>query len=141
MQISPSGERLVLARLVSFVFNHAVTEITYPVLKTEKIPFAARLSMSNIRFFLLGPLPHKSVTERLSEHAQRHLQAREGGEVRKTPLGRTRSNVPPPKEVQHAVVSKSRSVDNVGGYQAPPVENLHRKLQRQLTLNPASDPR
>lgn len=37
-----------------------------------------------------GPLPHKSVTERLSEHAQRHLMAREG-EIRKTPLGRTRS--------------------------------------------------
>lgn len=90
-----------------------------------------------------GPLPHKSVTERLSEHAQRHLQAREGGEIRKTPLGRTRSNVPPPKEIQHTVVSKSRSVDNVGSTYQPPTqpENLHRKLQRQLTLNPTSDPR
>ncbi|XP_066254279.1 probable ribonuclease ZC3H12D isoform X1 [Euwallacea similis] len=121
-----------------------------------------------------GPLPHKSVTERLSEHAQRHLQAREGkdvGDIRKNPLGRTRSNVPPPKEPQHAVVSKSRSVDNVGGltpssqYQAipdsfgfhttleksalssfpyhntPSSENLHRKLARQLTLNPVGDPR
>lgn len=89
-----------------------------------------------------GPLPHKSVTERLSEHAQRHLQAREG-DVRKTPLGRTRSNVPPAKENQHTIVSKSRSVDNVGtSYQAPvQPENLHRKLQRQLTLNPSSDPR
>ncbi|XP_018326435.1 probable ribonuclease ZC3H12D isoform X2 [Agrilus planipennis] len=93
-----------------------------------------------------GPLPHKSVTERLSEHAQRHLQAREG-ETRKIPLGRTRSNVPPPKETtQHAVVSKSRSVDNVGGTYPPPpaasgTENLHKKLQRQLTLNPNSDPR
>ncbi|KAJ8975962.1 hypothetical protein NQ317_011930 [Molorchus minor] len=90
-----------------------------------------------------GPLPHKSVTERLSEHAQRHLQAREG-DIRKTPLSRTRSNVPPPKEPQHAVVSKSRSVDNVGSsYQhiQQPVENLHKKLQRQLTLNPSSDPR
>ncbi|KAJ8931162.1 hypothetical protein NQ314_015964 [Rhamnusium bicolor] len=90
-----------------------------------------------------GPLPHKSVTERLSEHAQRHLQAREG-DIRKTPLGRTRSNVPPPKEPQHAVVSKSRSVDNVGSsYQhiQPTTENLHKKLQRQLTLNPSSDPR
>ncbi|KAF5288773.1 hypothetical protein FQA39_LY15264 [Lamprigera yunnana] len=89
-----------------------------------------------------GPLPHKSVTERLSEHAQRHLQAREG-EIRKTPLGRTRSNIPPPKEVQHTVVSKSRSVDNVGtSYPVgPPTENLHKKLQRQLTLNPSNDPR
>ncbi|VEN61774.1 unnamed protein product [Callosobruchus maculatus] len=99
-----------------------------------------------------GPLPHKSVTERLSEHAQRHLQAREG-DIRKTPLGRTHSNVPPPKDHQssaHAVVSKSRSVDNVGcSYQMtqpppqPPQsqENLHKKLQRQLTLNPSADPR
>ncbi|XP_057664941.1 probable ribonuclease ZC3H12D isoform X1 [Diorhabda carinulata] len=93
-----------------------------------------------------GPLPHKSVTERLSEHAQRHLQAREG-DIRKTPLGRTRSNVPPAKEPQHAVVSKSRSVDNVGAsYITPPSqhslqENLHKKLQRQLTLNPGADPR
>ncbi|KAJ3646522.1 hypothetical protein Zmor_024107 [Zophobas morio] len=89
-----------------------------------------------------GPFPHKSVIERLSEHAQRHLQAREG-DIRKTPLGRTRSNVPPPKEVQHAIVSKSRSVDNVGSssQQQPQTENLHRKLQRQLTLNPTSDPR
>ncbi|CAG9773922.1 unnamed protein product [Ceutorhynchus assimilis] len=119
-----------------------------------------------------GPLPHKSVTERLSEHAQRHLQARESkeGDIRKNPLGRTRSNVPPPKEPQqHAIVSKSRSVDNVGvlttshqsyqpdpfgfqttpekgpftsSYQQPCGENLHRKLARQLTLNPAgNDPR
>ncbi|CAG9856569.1 unnamed protein product [Phyllotreta striolata] len=89
-----------------------------------------------------GPLPHKSVTERLSEHAQRHLQAREG-DTRKTPLGRTRSNVPPPKEPQHAVVSKSRSVDNVGASYAPQPapDNLHKKLQRQLTLNPNADPR
>lgn len=54
--------------------------------------------------------------------------------------------MPPPKESQHAVVSKSRSVDNVGtSYQyVPPQqqqENLHKKLQRQLTLNPNSDPR
>ncbi|KAF7266647.1 hypothetical protein GWI33_020142 [Rhynchophorus ferrugineus] len=117
-----------------------------------------------------GPLPHKSVTERLSEHAQRHLQARESkeGDIRKNPLGRTRSNVPPPKEPQHVVVSKSRSVDNVGGltqatpyspdafsyqttpekptlgsfpYQASTPDNLHRKLQRQLTLNPSCDVR
>lgn len=89
-----------------------------------------------------GSQPHKSVTERLSEHAQKHLQAREG-ELKKTPLGRTRSNVPPPKETQHPIVSKSRSVDNVGtSYQNVPVtENLHKKLHRQLTLNPTADPR
>lgn len=93
-----------------------------------------------------------------------------GGDIRKNPVGRTRSNIPPPKEPQHAVVSKSRSVDNVGvltqsgqyqsladpftfqtaqdknaaanfAYQAPSTENLHRKLARQLTLNPVGDPR
>ncbi|XP_022900384.2 probable ribonuclease ZC3H12D isoform X1 [Onthophagus taurus] len=90
-----------------------------------------------------GPFPHKSVTERLSEHAQRHLLAREG-EIRKTPVTRTRSNVPPVKEQpQHVIVSKSLSVDNVGSpsYQVVQAENLHRKLQRQLTLNPSTDPR
>lgn len=70
------------------------------------------------------------------------MQAREG-DIRKTPLGRTRSNIPPPKEIQHPIVSKSQSVDNVGAsYQnMQSQENLHRKLQRQLTLNPNSDPR
>ncbi|KAK9888094.1 hypothetical protein WA026_000370 [Henosepilachna vigintioctopunctata] len=87
-----------------------------------------------------GPLPHKTVTERLSEYARKHLLAREG-DIRKTPLGRTRSNVPPPKEIQHPTVSKSQSVDNVGTSYIQPQENLHRKLQRQLTLNPNSDPR
>lgn len=91
-----------------------------------------------------GPLPHKSVTERLSEHAQRHLQAREG-EIRKTPLARTRSGIHQSKDLQHTVVSKSRSVDNVGtsfsNVLQSPTENLHKKLQRQLTLNPTNDPR
>lgn len=95
-----------------------------------------------------GSLPHKSVTERLSEYAQRHLLARETDVRNKIPLGRTRSNVPPVKETHHAIVSKSRSVDNVGccpqqqqQQQQPTSENLHRKLQRQLTLNPNADQR
>lgn len=84
----------------------------------------------------------------LYHRTQKISQAREC-DVRKTPLGRTRSNVPPPKESQHTLVSKSRSVDNVGTsyhyaqpqQQQQQQENLHKKLQRQLTLNPNSDPR
>ncbi|XP_044740306.1 probable ribonuclease ZC3H12D isoform X2 [Chrysoperla carnea] len=89
-----------------------------------------------------GPLPHKTVTERLSEHAQRHLQAsgqrlqgksvslplQSSEEVRKTPLNRTRSNVP---------TTTDSNTTNTSGDSV----NLHRKLQRQLTLNPGNDPR
>ncbi|XP_069705399.1 ribonuclease ZC3H12A-like isoform X2 [Periplaneta americana] len=189
-----------------------------------------------------GPLPHKSVTERLVEHAQRQREARgihsrdssPGNQLknkslslplpssppseqdsvkqplRKTPLARTKSNVPSisvPSEGEKQAkssVPKSCSVENVAegalGYYRTPQQmatphpsfglwnatvgseqpwpqygtgtnmvysdqgshvtvakrlsdpesspghvdvsvNLHRKLQRQLTLNPASDPR
>ncbi|KAJ9578566.1 hypothetical protein L9F63_005216 [Diploptera punctata] len=187
-----------------------------------------------------GPLPHKSVTERLVEHAQRQREARgihsrdssPGNQlknkslslplpssssveqdstkqpVKKTPLSRTKSNVPgisleSDKQIKSSV-PKSCSVENVAesamGYyrgpqqmsaprssyglwnapvgseqawsqygagasnlvyneqghvtvgkrlsdpESPPTHvdvsvNLHRKLQRQLTLNPSSDPR
>ncbi|XP_046674144.1 endoribonuclease ZC3H12A-like isoform X1 [Homalodisca vitripennis] len=132
-----------------------------------------------------GPLPHKSVTERLAENAQRHLQARgrdsspgnqlkgkslslplqssEGNmktPLKKTPLSRTKSTISP--DVASSLPGKSQSVDNIDGscfrspppsYATPPPplwgpkpwpdesENLHRKLQRQLTLNPSCDPR
>nr|CAD7392192.1 unnamed protein product [Timema cristinae] len=181
-----------------------------------------------------GPLPHKTVTERLLEQAQKQLQARglhsrdsspgshlkggkslslplpsssleqdskQSGALRKTPLARTKSNIPGPSlglssppegDPAHSCVGKSRSVENmaegpyyVGVHQmsAPPPgyaqwnkpvtdqpvwpvysgglgshvaatqhltdseggdvagANLHRKLQRQLTLNPTFDPR
>ncbi|XP_049852810.1 endoribonuclease ZC3H12A-like isoform X1 [Schistocerca gregaria] len=184
-----------------------------------------------------GPLPHKSVTERLVENAQRQLQARgmesrdcspgtqlKGKSVslplpehsdalaaqpRKIPLARTKSTAPTPivpvslteqspKSGNGCSVPKSRSVENVAAQQhqtpevgyatyqqmsgppptpygtwgntwsthgqqfpAPPQRlapepaespppaqeavgsgvNLHRKLQRQLTLNPAYDAR
>ncbi|XP_023717154.1 endoribonuclease ZC3H12A isoform X2 [Cryptotermes secundus] len=186
-----------------------------------------------------GPLPHKSVTERLVEHAQRQREARgihsrdssPGNQlkskslslplpssppveldstkqpIRKTPLARTKSSVPgisvPPEGEKQKKISvlKSCSVENVaegavgyyhspqqmtvprpgyglwnpgvsseqqpwppytagysdqGGHvavakrlsdpESPPAHvdvgvNLHRKLQRQLTLNPTSDPR
>ncbi|RLU20210.1 hypothetical protein DMN91_006817 [Ooceraea biroi] len=135
-----------------------------------------------------GPHPHKSVTERLVEHAQRHLQAR--GPSLSLPLPSTTASVPsqhpplckarsalPPNVVQSlSSVPKSRSVENVTsdlsatspamysqpmpivqnaqGYPStvnwaaprvsnpePEPANMHRKLQRQLTLNPACDPR
>lgn len=150
-----------------------------------------------------GSLPHKSVTERLSEHAARHLQARrdpspvrrvQGKSLslpitndgdnrqssRKTPLGRTQSIAPElvytepdsyPKSESSSVgfsnayynetsafrqlaPPKSHSIENISGEYnvgyalwGPSKEveadstNLHRKLQRQLTLNPGCDPR
>nr|CAD7454089.1 unnamed protein product [Timema tahoe] len=59
-----------------------------------------------------GPLPHKTVTERLLEQAQKQLQARG----------------------LHSRDSSPEGGDVAGA-------NLHRKLQRQLTLNPTFDPR
>ncbi|KDR24071.1 putative ribonuclease ZC3H12C [Zootermopsis nevadensis] len=185
-----------------------------------------------------GPLPHKSVTERLVEHAQRQREARgihsrdssPGNQlkskslslplpsspqmeldctkqpVKKTPLARTKSNVlsspmqPEGEKQNKSSMPKSCSVENVAegaiGYyrgpqqmtaphpnyglltpvanseqpwpqygtvysdqsghvavkkhlsdsKSPPAHvdvgvNLHRKLQRQLTLNPVGDPR
>lgn len=117
-----------------------------PIVTPPPCPYAKKCTYGNKCKYHhpeRGPLPHKSVTERLSEHAQRHLQARDstgssgagnsctGGKI---PLGRTRSVVPCSQQQQenmvagHVTVSKSRSVDAC--------VNLHRKLQRQLTLNP-----
>lgn len=80
--------------------------------------------------------------------------------VKKTPLSRTKSAVS--SELVSSLAAKSPSVDNIDGtcfrmppptYSTPPPplwgpkpwpdesENLHRKLQRQLTLNPSCDPR
>lgn len=115
-----------------------------------------------------GPLPHKSVTERLVEHAQRHLQARGDptpvkgkslslplstdeviiNKPRKLPLTRTKSGAPTIKDCIQSSVPKSHSVENVAATQVnrqrceqEDASNLHRKLQRQLTLNPGCDPR
>lgn len=84
-----------------------------------------------------GPLPHKTVTERLSEHKQRHLQA-SGQRLQ----GSLSLPLPPPSEdLRKTSLSRTRS--NVPATEVNPVEsiNLHRKLQRQLTLNPNNDPR
>lgn len=159
-----------------------------------------------------GSMPHKSVTERLVEHAQKHWQARgsrdssatqlkgkslsvplsvddqtnKHGAVRKTPLARTKSGVPgyPTNffNFENDRVGKSKSVENILNERAPqqssqsqnmywrPINapdwhysqinqggfhttvtqrlsdpepsqtelsgNLHKKLERQLTLNP-----
>ncbi|XP_050461273.1 endoribonuclease ZC3H12A-like isoform X1 [Cataglyphis hispanica] len=133
-----------------------------------------------------GQHPHKSVTERLVEHAQRHLQAR--GPSLSLPLPsitasvshpqhpslcKARSAIPP---IVQSPVPKSKSVENVTSdlFSASPAiysqqmplaqnlqsylpavnwaasrmskpepepTNMHRKLQRQLTLNPVCDPR
>ncbi|XP_071564804.1 probable ribonuclease ZC3H12D [Temnothorax nylanderi] len=153
-------------------------------------PYAKKCTYGNkckFRHPERGPHPHKSVTERLVEHAQRHLQAR--GPSLSLPLPSTNASVssqhPPLCKARSAVpsnvqplssVPKSRSVENVTSdfsatspamysQQMPPAQNpqgypsavnwatprvsnpepepvnMHRKLQRQLTLNPACDPR
>lgn len=119
-----------------------------------------------------GAFPHKTVTERLVEHAQRQLLAR-GVEaspgkqlkgkslslplqcseieksVKKTPLSRTKSNVVPP--ISTDTVDGTCSLDGYNlrsmaqqpspSYMGSGSQNLHKKLQRQLTLNPSCDPR
>lgn len=164
-------------------------------------PYAKKCTYGNkckFRHPERGPHPHKSVTERLVEHAQKHLQARGpslslplplAGATHQ-PLCKTRSAAggqPLPAQPL-AAVPKSRSVENVTeappthtpapghapvtapvaavsgaqhpmapqnpqGYRSsgrqqgrpsnpePEPANMHRKLQRQLTLNPACDPR
>lgn len=110
-----------------------------------------------------GPL-HKSVTERLAENARRHgsgnvvrgkslsvpLTAESGGAViRKMPLARSRSGVASIPHNFHPddKMGKSPSVENVRSIHqqqqamADSSTNLHKKLQRQLTLNPCFDPR
>ncbi|XP_011305203.1 ribonuclease ZC3H12A isoform X2 [Fopius arisanus] len=143
-------------------------------------PYAKKCTYGNkckFRHPERGPHPQKSVTERLVEHAQRHLQARSpslslplSSSTSSThsghqPLCRARSAVPPSIQASTSV-PKSRSVENIGdpvggklypqtqgyggavGWPAPRISNpepepanMHRKLQRQLTLNPACDPR
>ncbi|XP_014468002.1 PREDICTED: probable ribonuclease ZC3H12D isoform X3 [Dinoponera quadriceps] len=147
-------------------------------------PYAKKCTYGNkckFRHPERGPHPHKSVTERLVEHAQRHLQARGPSlslplpsttsvSPQHPPLCKTRSSVPPSVVQTLSSVPKSRSVENVTSDLSatspamysqqmpstpspqswaasrvsnpePEPANMHRKLQRQLTLNPACDPR
>ncbi|XP_008214885.1 ribonuclease ZC3H12A isoform X3 [Nasonia vitripennis] len=145
-------------------------------------PYAKKCTYGNkckFRHPERGPHPHKSVTERLVEHAQRQLQAR--GPSLSLPLqqqqthrqhkslAKTQSWAAADSSAYASSVLKSRSEENVGGadyvhsvtptqnnqgypsslgWVAPRVSNpepepanMHRKLQRQLTLNPSCDPR
>ncbi|XP_015181456.1 PREDICTED: ribonuclease ZC3H12A-like isoform X2 [Polistes dominula] len=157
-------------------------------------PYAKKCTYGNkckFRHPERGPHPHKSVTERLVEHAQRHLQARGPSlslplnsstpttnvTTQHQPLCKARSvavssnvsqslsSVPKSRSVENVTTDLSTTspivyaqqisaVQNMQGYVSPatwatprvnnsdgePV-NMHRKLQRQLTLNPACDPR
>lgn len=104
--------------------------------------------------------PHKSVAERLSERA-RQLRPRDlhtvslppGGRpapVDKRPLARAQSAAPrlpdlathfDYAQVQPPKPGPSQSCIGIGPSGPPPDANPHRKLQRQLTLNPNCDPR
>ncbi|XP_073961365.1 endoribonuclease ZC3H12A-like isoform X1 [Choristoneura fumiferana] len=94
--------------------------------------------------------PHKSVAEKLSERAARALKARDlhtlslppGGrpaEIKK-PLARAHSAAP---RISDAALAThfDRAQMQIPGPSQPQDANPHRKLARQLTLNPACDPR
>lgn len=121
---------------------------------TETCPYGKKCTYGNKCKFNhpeRGLQPVKSVTERLIEHAQRQSSAGrqikgksvslplQSGSNSKKPLTRTMSNVPTPSNhpQQWGVWTPNTS------YREPESEsdNLHRKLQRQLTLNPTYDPR
>ncbi|XP_043261707.1 ribonuclease ZC3H12A-like [Colletes gigas] len=151
-------------------------------------PYAKKCTYGNkckFRHPERGPHPQKSVTEKLVEHVQKHLQIRGPNSnpvvpssvpskiPQHQPLCKTRSTVTTSAQSLLSVV-KSRSVENVtieqpinsgthgsqvtsttntqghrssmwttGRLNKPDAElpNPHRKLQRQLTLNPVCDPR
>ncbi|CAG9112119.1 unnamed protein product [Plutella xylostella] len=91
--------------------------------------------------------PHKSVAEKLSERAARALRPRDlhtlslppGGRAPepKRPLARAHSAAP--RLADAALASHFDRAQAQPGPSQP--DNPHRKLARQLTLNPASDPR
>ncbi|VVC30976.1 Hypothetical protein CINCED_3A018629 [Cinara cedri] len=101
-----------------------------------------------------GQQPVKSVTERLIEHAQRQSLAGrqikgksvslplQSGNNSKKPLTRTMSNVPTQSNNPQLWGMWTPNSSNTS-YREPEPEsdNLHHKLQRQLTLNPTYDPR
>ncbi|XP_025425866.1 probable ribonuclease ZC3H12C isoform X2 [Sipha flava] len=120
---------------------------------TETCPYGKKCTYGNKCKFNhpeRGLQPVKSVTERLIEHAQRQSSAGrqikgksvslplQSGNNSKKPLTRTMSNVPTPSN--HPQLWGVWTPNN---YREPESEsdNLHNKLQRQLTLNPTYDPR
>ncbi|XP_052756977.1 probable ribonuclease ZC3H12B isoform X2 [Galleria mellonella] len=103
--------------------------------------------------------PHKSVAEKLSERAARALRARDLHTVslppdgrpadNKRPLARAHSATPRLADATLATHFERAQMQLAGPSQpplisqpmSPPDTNTHRKLARQLTLNPACDPR
>ncbi|CAH2093059.1 unnamed protein product [Euphydryas editha] len=91
--------------------------------------------------------PHKSVAEKLSERAARKardlhtLSLPPGGRPAdsKRPLARAHSATP--RLADASLVSHFDRAQVPGPSQPPPDPNPHRKLARQLTLNPTCDPR
>ncbi|KAJ2945724.1 hypothetical protein O0L34_g565 [Tuta absoluta] len=97
--------------------------------------------------------PHKSVAEKLSERAARALRQRDLHTVSLPPGGRPVDNKKPlarahsaaPRLADPALTTHFDRAQIAGPSQPPapsmPEVNPHRKLARQLTLNPACDPR
>ncbi|KAM3965773.1 zinc finger CCCH-type containing protein regnase 1 isoform 1-T1 [Aphomia sociella] len=103
--------------------------------------------------------PHKSVAEKLSERAARALRPRDlhtvslppGGRPvdTKRPLARAHSAAPRLADAALATHFERAQMQLAGPSLPPPIPqpmsppdvNPHRKLARQLTLNPACDPR
>ncbi|XP_049875898.1 probable ribonuclease ZC3H12B [Pectinophora gossypiella] len=93
--------------------------------------------------------PHKSVAEKLSERAARALRQRSLHTVSLPPGGRpdakrplARAHSAAPRLADAALATHFDRAQKAGPSQPPPPDaNPHRKLARQLTLNPACDPR
>lgn len=94
--------------------------------------------------------PHKSVAEKLSERAAKALRARDLHTVSLPPGGRpadskrplARAHSAAPRLADATLATHFDRAQIAGPSQPPPPEsNPHRKLARQLTLNPACDPR
>lgn len=101
-----------------------------------------------------GSQPHKSVTEWLSERAARAMRARRdlhtlslpprGSDARKAPLARAASAEAAAPAQPHRPAWCYAPLPPGGERtepEPPDGANPHRKLQRQLTLNPVCDPR
>jgi len=126
---------------------------------TEACPYGKKCTYGNKCKFNhpeRGLQPVKSVTERLIEHAQRQSSSSgrqikgksvslplQSGNNSKKPLTRTMSNVPNPSNQPQQLWNVWTPPNTGNAYREPESEsdNLHHKLQRQLTLNPTYDPR
>ncbi|XP_076242849.1 zinc finger CCCH-type containing protein regnase 1 isoform X2 [Calliopsis andreniformis] len=122
-------------------------------------PYAKKCTYGNkckFRHPERGPHPQKSVTEKLVEHVHKHLQARGSSPNLLLPITKSKSveNVTVEQSInsgthgsQIPTTTSSQgyrsSMWTTGRLNKPEVEppNMHRKLQRQLTLNPVCDPR